>query len=151
MTYFLAERRALAHRPLVKIAYTVPEAATALGKPDHTIRRLIARGVIRSRNTGSEYLIAGGTLLDLVEGTLPGIVDHRDVVHADDYYLTADLLALLPLSEEQIRGLVHPGNARFRKGPLVPTHRSPRLIVPGSSLLEYLNGEDAPIRHSASA
>lgn len=126
---------------LRRVAYTATETATALGVPRHRLWNLLHSGAIPARNTGKQYLIPGGTILDILGEEHPHINDHRDaeVFTVDRLYTRANLRVLLGATTAVVRGLVESGRL-----PETEAIGSARFVT-GKTLLDFLGGADEPM------
>ncbi|MBP2341045.1 hypothetical protein JOF41_007299 [Saccharothrix coeruleofusca] len=129
----------------IQCAYSVETTAVALGIPSARVARLIQRGLIRARQTGRRYIIAGGTILEMLDVEEHDVVrDHRTLIQPDVAYSYGDIAVMLDLSIDAVKRLAYNGR-------LVPDIACTRPLTSGAVLLTYLNGSDAPIRHRHSA
>jgi hypothetical protein len=146
------------HRQVVleQVAYTVQQSAVALGVSEYAVRRLIANGELPARNTDQgrgqgRYIVAGAALIAYLDAPSHaveqlGIHDHRTVVDPLVKYGVPDLRKLLGIS--RMTALLLLDSGRIRSHQLERGH--PRKI-PGSALIEYLDGADEPMHHAHSA
>lgn len=146
------------HRQVVleQVAYTVQRSAAVLGISEYAVRRLIASSELPARNTNQgrgqgRYIVAGAALIAYLDAPPAaverlGVHDHRNVIDPLVKYGTPDLCTLLGIS--RMTALLLLDNGRIRSHQLERGH--PRKI-PGSALIDYLDGADEPMHHQRSA
>jgi excisionase family DNA binding protein len=146
------------HREVVieQVAYTVQQTAANLGISDYAVRRLIANGELPARNTNQgrgqgRYIVTGAAqiaYLDAPPAAIArlGIHDHRQVIDPLVKYSVPDMCRLLGIARTTALMLLDTGKVRSHQ--LERWH--PRKI-PGSALIEFLDGRDEPMHHKHSA
>lgn len=122
----------------VQAVYTVEQSAAALGISVDTFRSRIYDGTLRLRSTGHAYLVPGGLLLDILDVQHhPDINDHRKVIYRNHLYGLRDIGTVFGISYPAAKRLVSSGR-------LQPDRTRPITLCRGSTLLNYLDGADAP-------